>query len=193
MRTHVILLQEGLGIVVAVDVDFSQGIVQSGIGSACLDARLEPGKDQLQTVALLDFVDKFVDREVASNRSQEVLDGQLITVDIQKTTNDLRAPSGVDALDIHLDEVGKTILVEIEHQVVDKVEAIADNDEGELIRQLGFLQEVLDLLRVVEIALAADALHFSDLASARRGLNILEVDFRILVEIDDGTEIVVET
>lgn len=75
---------------------------------------------------------------------------------------------------------------------MDKAEAVADDDQGQLVRKLRLLEEVLDFLWVVEVALAADALDFADLPSARRCLNVLEVNFGILTQVDDRTEVVVQ-
>lgn len=46
---------------------------------------------------------------------------------------------------------------------MDKVKAIADDDERELIGELGLLEEVLDTLRIVAVALPANTLHLLDL------------------------------
>ena len=94
---------------------------------------------------------------------------------------------------VHLDELRQPILVQVQNEVVNKVESVADNDEWKLIRQLGLLKEVLDLLRVVIVALSTDTFYFSYLTSAACCLNVLEVYFGILAEIDNGAEIVVET
>lgn len=72
-----------------------------------------------------------------------------------------------------------------------EVETIADNEKGKLVDKLGLLEKVLDLLGVVEIALSANALDLTDLSSTSSGLNILEVDFGVLAEVDDRTEIIV--
>jgi hypothetical protein len=40
------------------------------------------------------------------------------------------------------------VLVKVENQIVNEVEAIADDDEWQLFGELGFLQEVLDFLRI---------------------------------------------
>ena len=73
-----------------------------------------------------------------------------------------------------------------------EVEAVADDDERELVRELGFFEEVLDFLRVVEVALAADALNFADLAGASGGLDVLEVDLTVGAQVDDRAEVVVQ-
>ena len=41
----IVLLQEGLGVVVAVDIDLSQGVVHGRILGAGLDPSLQPGED----------------------------------------------------------------------------------------------------------------------------------------------------
>jgi len=79
----VVLLQERLGVVVAVNVDLGQGVVHGGILRASLDPSLQPGEDQLEPVPLLDLVNQFVDGEVAGDRSQETLDRSFVAVHIQ--------------------------------------------------------------------------------------------------------------
>jgi hypothetical protein len=74
-----------------------------------------------------------------------------------------------------------------------EVEAVTDDDEGKLIWELRFLEEVLDLLRVVVVALSTDPLNFTNLASASSGLDVLEVHLGILAEVNDGAKVIVET
>lgn len=74
-----------------------------------------------------------------------------------------------------------------------KVKPIADNDERELILKFGLLEEVLDLLRVVVVALSTNTLHLSDLVRTSGRLDVLEVDFGVLAKVDNRTEVVVET
>jgi hypothetical protein len=76
---------------------------------------------------------------------------------------------------------------------VHKVEPVADDDEGQLVRELGLLEKVLDFLRIVEVALPADTLDLPNLTGASRGLNVLEVDLRVLAEVDDRAKVVIET
>ena len=189
----VVLLQERLGVVVAVNVNLGQGVVHGGILRAGLDPSLQPGEDQLEPIPLLDLVNQFVDGEVSGDRGQETLDRSFVAVNIQQPTNDLRGSDGVHPLDIDLDELGQAVLVQIENQVVHKIKAIADDDEGELVLEFGLLKEVLDFLRVVEVALSANALDLSDLVRASCRLDVFEVDFGVLTKVDDGTEVVVET
>jgi hypothetical protein len=127
----VVLLQERLGVVVAVDVNLGQGVVHGGILRAGLDPSLQPGEDQLEPIPLLDLVNQFVDGEVSRDGSQEALDRSFVAVHIQQTTDNLRSPDGVHPLDVNFDELGQAVLVQIENQVVHKVEPIADDDERE--------------------------------------------------------------
>jgi hypothetical protein len=76
---------------------------------------------------------------------------------------------------------------------VNHVETVTNDDEGQLVRHLGFLEEILDLLRIVVVALAADPFNLSNLASPGGGLNVLEVYLGIFAEVNDGTQIVVQT
>ena len=62
-----------------------------------------------------------------------------------------------------------------------------------MIGKLGLLEEVLDLLWVVVVTLPADTLNLADLASASCCLNVLEVNLRILADVDDGTKVVIKT
>jgi hypothetical protein len=182
-----------LGAVVAVDVDLGNGVEDGSVLAASLDAGLEPREDELEPVALLDLADELVDREVARDRRKKALDGALVAVDVEQTTNNLRRPDRVDALDVDLDEVGEAVLVQVKNEVVDKVETVANDDKGKLVGQLGLLEEVLDLLRVVVVALAADTLDLADLARARRRLDVLEVNLGVLADVHDRAEVVVQS
>lgn len=76
---------------------------------------------------------------------------------------------------------------------MNEVESVADDDERELVLQLGFLEKVLDLLGVEVIALPTNTFDFPNLTSASGSLDVLEVDLGVCAEVDNGTEIVVET
>jgi hypothetical protein len=76
---------------------------------------------------------------------------------------------------------------------MDEVKSIADNDKWKLVREFCLLQEVLDFLRVIKIALPANTLDFPNLTSASSGLDIFEVDLWILAEVDDGSKVIVKT
>ena len=55
---------------------------------------------------------------------------------------------------------------------MDKVKAVTDDDEGQLIGQLGLLQEVLDTVRVVAVALTAYTLYLLDLSGLAGSLPV---------------------
>jgi hypothetical protein len=54
-------------------------------------------------------------------------------------------------LNVDLDRLELLVLVEVENQIVNEVEAITNNDQRQLFGQLSFLQEVLDLLGIKKI------------------------------------------
>ena len=74
-----------------------------------------------------------------------------------------------------------------------EIEAVANNNEWELISQLGFLQEILDLLGIVVVGLPTDAFNLTNLTSPRCGLDVLEVDLRVIAKIYDRSEVVIKT
>ena len=104
----------------------------------------------------------------------------------------MRSADGIDPLNINLNELGQAILVQVENEVVDEVESVANNDQGELVSQFSLFEEVFDFLGVVEVAFPANTLDFANLARSGGGLDVLEVDFRVLAEIDDRPEVVIE-
>ena len=189
----VVLLQERLGVVVAVDVNLGQSVVHGGILRTGLDPGFQPGEDQLEPISLLDLVNQFVDGEVSRDGSQETLDRSFVAVHIQQTTDNLRSPDGVHPLNVNFDELGQAVLIQVENQVVHKVEPIADNDKRKLVLKFGLLEEVLDLLRIVVVALSANAFDLSDLVRAGGCLNVLEVDLGVLAKVDNRSKIIVET
>lgn len=98
-----------------------------------LHSRLEPGQDQLETIPLLDLIHQLVDRELTLDLREQVLDRRLIAVDIEQTADDLRCSTRVDLLDVDLDELSETVAVQVEDEILDHVEPIADDDERKLI------------------------------------------------------------
>lgn len=95
-------------------------------------------------------------------------------------------------LHVDLDVLLQGIPVEIEHEVVDKIESIADDYERQLVGKFGLFQEVLHAFRVVAVALAAYALHLFDLARFAGRLDVLEVDLVVLAEVHYGAQEVEE-
>ena len=96
-------------------------------------------------------------------------------------------------LNIDLDVLLEIVPVEVQDQVVDEVKPVTDDDEGQLVGELSLLEEVLDPLGVVAIALAANPLHLLDLSRLAGGLDVLEVNLAVLAEVDDGSEEVEES
>jgi hypothetical protein len=83
-------------------------------------------------------------------------------------------------------------MIKVEDEIMNKVEPIADNDERKLVREFHLFKEVLDFLRAMEVTLSTNAFDFPNLTSASGGLDILEMDFRILAEVDDRLEVIVK-
>jgi hypothetical protein len=136
---YVVFLKEHLGVAIAVDVDLGHGIEYCGVLAATLDTSLKSQKNQLQPVPLLHFMDKLINLEVARNRGQQSLDRCLLTINIEKPAHNLRSPHRVDSPNIYLNKFGETILVKVENEIMNKVEPIADNDEGKLIQEFCLL------------------------------------------------------
>ena len=76
---------------------------------------------------------------------------------------------------------------------MNEIEAIADNNEWELVSEFRLLEEVFDFLRIIEVTLATDTFNLSNLTGASGSLDILEVNFRVLAEVNNRAKIVVET
>jgi hypothetical protein len=104
----------------------------------------------------------------------------------------LRCPHRVNSLNIYLNKFGEAVLVKVENKIMDKIKPIADNNEGKLVREFCLLEEILDFLRVVEVTLPANALDFPNLSSASGGLDILEMNLRILAKVDNRPEVIVK-
>jgi hypothetical protein len=103
----------------------------------------------------------------------------------EQTPNNLRHSDRVNALHIHLNELCEFVLVQVQNQVVHEVEAVIDDDKGKLIRELRPFQEVL-----VVVALSVDSLYLTNLTRASSSLDVLEVHFGILTDINDGARVV---
>ena len=67
MTAYVVFFEEGLRVAIPVNVNLRDSIENCRILAATLDASLEPRENQLQPVPLLHLMDKFFDREVASD------------------------------------------------------------------------------------------------------------------------------
>lgn len=69
---------------------------------------------------------------------------------------------------------------------------VANNDEGKLVRKFRFFKEILDLFRIVMIALATDAFDFSNLSGTSCSLDILELYFGVCGKINDGPKVIIQ-
>eukprot|EP00116_Pleurobrachia_bachei_P010630 sb/3470892/ len=76
---------------------------------------------------------------------------------------------------------------------MDKVKPITDNNQGQLISQLGLLQEVLNSLRIITAALSTDPFHFLDLTRLAGCLDVPKVHLSLLAKVHDAPQEVEET
>jgi hypothetical protein len=89
--------------------------------------------------------------ELTADNEDEVLDDVLRAVDVEKPTDHLWEASRVDLLHVDFNVLAKVVLVQVHDEVSHHVEAVAHDNEWELVSQLGFLQEVLHALGVVPV------------------------------------------
>lgn len=104
-----VLSQEALRVVVAVDVDLSQGVMGSRLLTALVDTSLQPWQEQLQSVSLLHLCHQFISGELPSHHQNEVLDDVLRAVHIQQPSNHYGQAAG-----IHL-KPNNLVIVELAH------------------------------------------------------------------------------
>lgn len=71
---------------------------------------------------------------------------------------------------------------------MNKVKSVTDNNQGQLISQFGLLQEVLDTLWVIAVALTTNSLHFLDLSRFTGSLDVLEMYIWILTEVNNRSQ-----
>ena len=90
---------------------------------------LEPGHNELETVALLDFVSKLIHRDGARHRVEYALDDTLVAIHIEQGTDNLGRARRVNLLDVHLNVVQHHVLVQVQDQVVHVIETVAHNNE----------------------------------------------------------------
>ena len=123
---------------IPVNVDLGKSIVNSLLLITSRQCSLQEGKENLEPIAGFDLGDKLIDgNRCRIDDREKTLDDRLITVDIQQTTDDSRGSCGIHSLDIDLNRLELLVLVKVEDQVVNEVEAVADDDERELFGQLG--------------------------------------------------------
>ena len=73
-----------------------------------------------------------------------------------------------------------------------EVESIADDDQRQLLSEVGLLEEVLHFLRIQAVGLATDALDLLKLTHLGGGLNVLEGNILILGDVDNATKVEVQ-
>ncbi len=179
---ELVLPQELLGIQVAarVDVDLGEGVVDGGVLGALLHPRLQQRQHQLHAVPLLHLEHELVNAELPAHGHDRLRDHVFAGVHVQQAADDGGQSRRVDLLHVDLDGLRLVVGVEVEDEVVDEVEAVADDYERQLVGELRLLQKVLHRLRLEVVAFATHTLHFFDLPRFDCGFDVFEMDIWIL-------------
>lgn len=85
---------------------------------------------QHQPVSLLNLFHQLISGEGSFHREDQVLDNVISTVHVQKTSHHHRETRRVHFLYIDLNVLLQVVAIQVEHQVVHKVESVTDNDQG---------------------------------------------------------------
>ena len=190
---ELILEEELLRLLVDGNVDLTDGVVELRGLVALGEAGLEPELEHTESVSALDDLNERTDGALSLDGVEEVVDVLVGGVEVNELADDdgglLRSDLGDEGLDVLVE----LVLVEILGHLVKHVESVADVDERKRLRETGLDEELLNLLRIVSLTLAADSLDLLDLAELGGSLNVLELDLRILGGVDDGAEEVEET
>ena len=100
---------------------------------------------------MFDFSNKIVSGKLSPNDHNEPLDDVRLTVNIQKTTNNLWQSRWIDFLDIDFNVFLKIVSVKMKNQVMNKVKSITNNNKRKLISQFLFFEEILDFFWLVAV------------------------------------------
>ena len=123
------------------------------------------GSSRPEALYLLHLLDELVGAELAAHHLDELLDGVLAAVHVKESAADHGQTRRVNLLQVDLDVLLQVVSVQVQHEVVHVVKAVAHDDQKKLIHELGLLQEILDVLWVGAVQLPADALNSFDLSS----------------------------
>jgi len=116
------------------DVDLRQRIVDSLLLVPSSQGRLQERQQKLEPVPRLDLTDELIDGyRLRRNRGQQRLHHGLLTIDVQQSSDHRRCLRRVDPLHIHFDRLELLILIQVEDEVVDEVETVANDDERKLL------------------------------------------------------------
>lgn len=215
-RTHLVFFQEWFGIVVCIDINFGERIVDFWIRASVGNSHVKPRKQELQTVSLLNFLAKLADVQLALDRHEQALDDVLVTVNIKQSTNNFGCASWIDSLHVDFDKLLKIVLIKVEDEVMDKAETVTNDNEWKLVAKSCFLyviwneypciydefqshslfcylQESLDLFRIVVVAFTANTLYLADVSSTASSLYVFEVHKRILADVHDRAQVIIQS
>ena len=129
---------------------------------------------------MFDLSNKIVSGKLSSNDHNKSFDDVRLTVNIQKTTNNLWQSRWIDFLDIDFNVFLKIVSVKMKNQVMNKVESITNNNKRKLISQFLFFEEILDFFWLVAVRLTADSLYFLNLVCLYCSFNVFEMNIGFL-------------
>ena len=125
-----------------------------------------------------------------SHAGQQLLDLLVAGVEVEQRADDWRSGLAVHALHVRLDEHEHVLLVQVVGELLHVVEAVAHVDERARVLEVLLQQELLHLLGVVVVVVAAHALHLLQLVELGGGLDVLEHHVVRLSVVDERAEVV---
>mmetsp|Transcript_2592 Transcript_2592/g.4818 ORF Transcript_2592/g.4818 Transcript_2592/m.4818 type:complete len:297 (+) Transcript_2592:888-1778(+) len=192
MIVILVVVQEVIGILIRINVDFTKSIVQAWIlvtlGCPCF----QPWLQQFQSISLLHMLHERLDWAHAANRHDQILNIVLTSVTVQQGPHHCWGLHWAALLNKHIHVLQVLSVMQVAHHLLNVVVLVAHVDQRPQILQLRFLQEILGPLRLINRALTSDPLHLRVLTHTRSCLDVPEMHFGILAEVDDGPQVVVE-
>mmetsp|Transcript_25810 Transcript_25810/g.40097 ORF Transcript_25810/g.40097 Transcript_25810/m.40097 type:complete len:1000 (+) Transcript_25810:1485-4484(+) len=185
--------QEGLGVLVHLNVNLTQRVVSSRLSTSSGNTCLEPGLKHTKTVPHFGNLHHFLHWACSAYSHQNALCKVLIGSEIKQLSNNLGSFRGRDLGNVNLNILKKTVQVQVLRKLINKVVTVTDMDERTGIRKLGILKVLLHLLGFVNVGITADTLGLLELSQHTRTLDVLEVHNGILRKVHNRTEVVVET
>ena len=100
---------------------------------------------------MFNFSNKIVSGKLSPDDHNETLDDVWLTVNIQKTTNNLWQARWVNFLDIYFNVFLKIVSVKMKNQIMNEVKPITNNNKRKLVSQFLFFEEILDFFWLVAV------------------------------------------
>mmetsp|Transcript_4138 Transcript_4138/g.9187 ORF Transcript_4138/g.9187 Transcript_4138/m.9187 type:complete len:245 (-) Transcript_4138:2018-2752(-) len=185
--------QEGLGILVQLDVNLTKSVVCARFSAASCNTSLKPGLEHTETVPCLCSLNHFFHRTGSTHRHEDAFGEVLVGTKIKKLSNHLWSFRGRNLCHINLNILKETVEVQVLREFINKVESIANVNERPGIRKLCILEISLHFIRVVNVGITANTLCLLKLTKHARTLDVFEVHNRVLRKVDNCAKVVVKT